>query len=298
MAEQLRDTQLGILCLTPQNLHSRWIHFEAGAISKAVEASLVCNYLLDVDVSALEPPLSQFQATKADRPGTHRLVQTINAALGGAGFTADRLPRIFDVWWRELEPNLVTLPTEDDESRVPPRSEAEILEELVNLVRSQKNATPDRTVLSAIRDFTERIDLVLKEFGVRMPFPRRRDMGAARLAVDQLGPYRARLERKLVGMKERGDARRIDELEQLINELNRLDDELASLPDIHIPDYELAPKYSDVADQVQVFRKKADALLMEYVNDPELSAEAERLSRSGSPPHKAEDRYPQRQNES
>jgi hypothetical protein len=263
MAEQLRDTQVGILCLTPHNLQSRWIHFEAGAISKAVESSLVCNYLLDVDVSALEPPLSQFQATKSDRAGTDRLVQTINSALGSAGFTAERLPRIFDVWWRELEPNLMTLPADDDDRRIPPRPQAEILEELVNLVRvrSQMGATPDVTVLSAIRDVRDRIDVVLREFGVRMPLPNRRDMGAARLSADQLGPYRARLETKLARLRDKGDVRRVEEAQQLINELNRLDAELTSLPDIHIPDHELTPTYSDLIDRVQVFRRKVDTLM-------------------------------------
>src|SRR5262249_25941930 len=33
---QLRDSEFGIICLTPENLKAEWIHFEAGAIAKAL----------------------------------------------------------------------------------------------------------------------------------------------------------------------------------------------------------------------------------------------------------------------
>jgi hypothetical protein len=39
---ELDKTDFGILCLTPENLGSSWIHFETGALSKRVEVSGVC----------------------------------------------------------------------------------------------------------------------------------------------------------------------------------------------------------------------------------------------------------------
>ena len=33
---QLKDAQFGIACLTPENLTEMWIHFESGAVAKAV----------------------------------------------------------------------------------------------------------------------------------------------------------------------------------------------------------------------------------------------------------------------
>ena len=48
IAQQLRDSKFGILCLTRDNLDATWLHFEAGAIAKAVDDSLVWTYLFHV----------------------------------------------------------------------------------------------------------------------------------------------------------------------------------------------------------------------------------------------------------
>jgi len=37
VAKALSETHFGILCLTPDNLLSPWIHFEAGALAKSIE---------------------------------------------------------------------------------------------------------------------------------------------------------------------------------------------------------------------------------------------------------------------
>jgi hypothetical protein len=43
LTNKLSDTTVGIICLTPSNLESPWILFEAGAISKAAEKSYACT---------------------------------------------------------------------------------------------------------------------------------------------------------------------------------------------------------------------------------------------------------------
>ena len=45
VSRALEDLQFGILCLTPENLTSPWILFEAGALSKIVLKSHVVPYL-------------------------------------------------------------------------------------------------------------------------------------------------------------------------------------------------------------------------------------------------------------
>lgn len=45
---RLEKTDFAILCATPANLKSTWMHFEAGAVSKNVTRSRVCALLLDV----------------------------------------------------------------------------------------------------------------------------------------------------------------------------------------------------------------------------------------------------------
>jgi hypothetical protein len=60
---RLEETNFGILCLTRENLQAPWL-----LLSKAVEEGAVCPYLLDVEVSEITGPLSQFQARKQTRP--------------------------------------------------------------------------------------------------------------------------------------------------------------------------------------------------------------------------------------
>jgi hypothetical protein len=167
LADELKDTRVGVVCLTRTNLESRWIHFEAGAISNAVEKSYLCTYLIDVEVSDVQQPLAQFQSAKADREGTRRLVTTINAALGPSGFTTDRLTTVFDVWWQQLQPKLVDLPDDNVGRRVSTRTEREVLEELVMLVRNQANPPYDNPMLSALREMRGKVDRLLEASGTK-----------------------------------------------------------------------------------------------------------------------------------
>jgi hypothetical protein len=64
IAVELSDTSFGILCITPENLNAPWIHFEAGALSKTLEKSLVCPYLLELEPTDLKGPLVQFNAAR------------------------------------------------------------------------------------------------------------------------------------------------------------------------------------------------------------------------------------------
>jgi hypothetical protein len=56
MNTQLKDSRFGIVCLTRENVNERWIHFEAGAIARAIAADQpgrVWTYLIglkDIDV--------------------------------------------------------------------------------------------------------------------------------------------------------------------------------------------------------------------------------------------------------
>ncbi len=62
VAQRLQETNFGIICLTKDNLDARWIHFEAGALSKALNESCVCPYLLDVSFSEIGEPLSHTES--------------------------------------------------------------------------------------------------------------------------------------------------------------------------------------------------------------------------------------------
>ncbi len=83
IARSLQATDVGIICLTPENLESPWLMYEAGALSKRVGESLVCTYALDIPLSAITGPLAQFQSALAQREDTFQLIRTLNAAQSG-----------------------------------------------------------------------------------------------------------------------------------------------------------------------------------------------------------------------
>ncbi len=47
--QKLEVTDLGVLVITPENLNSSWMHFEAGALSKKVNESKLIPLLLGLE---------------------------------------------------------------------------------------------------------------------------------------------------------------------------------------------------------------------------------------------------------
>jgi len=134
VAGELEQAKVGVLCLTRDNLAAPWVLFEAGALSKTLEKTFVCPYLLGVRPADLRGPLVQFQAAEANEADTRRLVATINAALGPAALSERGLDRAFATWWPALEEVLKALPPGKPGAR-PARSERDLLEEVLALVR-------------------------------------------------------------------------------------------------------------------------------------------------------------------
>jgi len=135
MARELDETRVGIICLTPENLNAPWILFEAGALSKTLEETYVCPYLLDVRPADLKGPLAQFQAATAEEEDTRKVVQTINRALGDEALAEERVNKAFERWWPELEGELTDIVPVEGVPKAQ-RSEREILEEVLVSVRA------------------------------------------------------------------------------------------------------------------------------------------------------------------
>ncbi len=130
---ELESTNFGILCLTPENLSSAWLLFEAGSLAKIVKNSRVVPYRLTVSETDVEYPLAQFQGVDADKAGTQKLLQSIND-VREAKLENDRLERLFEIWWPSLERQLQSIPLTQGAS-TPQRPDRALLEEILNLVR-------------------------------------------------------------------------------------------------------------------------------------------------------------------
>jgi TIR domain len=130
---QLDKSDFGIVCLTPENLKSELLNFEAGALSSDLDDSRVCPYLFDIDKADVGRPFSEFQLTVSTQEDTLKLVATINKAMS-APLDETRLKSTFDKWWPDLEKELKAV---RHGSRPSPkrRGREEILDEILDIVR-------------------------------------------------------------------------------------------------------------------------------------------------------------------
>lgn len=106
IAKELEASGFGILCVTAENLEAPWLHFEAGALSKTLDKTRVCPFLLGVKRSDIQGPLLQFQSTVYEEEDVKKLVFSINAACGEDKLEDGRLGTIFEVWWPRLKERL------------------------------------------------------------------------------------------------------------------------------------------------------------------------------------------------
>jgi hypothetical protein len=76
----LKESRMGILCITDNNLSNQWIVYEAGAMDfNGIE---VFPYVIgSLRFRDLPPPINHLQGARADKKGTESLILKINNAL-------------------------------------------------------------------------------------------------------------------------------------------------------------------------------------------------------------------------
>jgi hypothetical protein len=140
----LEGTKFGIICLTRDNLDSRWIHYEAGALSKTADAR-IWTFLLNIRPSDVGQPLGKFQATFAHKEDVRQLVRAINGRLidvGNEPLPERLLDESFEAFWQKLDEQLeiarnADLPQESVRRDDVPDTRA-ILDEVLTLLRSHE----------------------------------------------------------------------------------------------------------------------------------------------------------------
>jgi hypothetical protein len=75
--QELAKSDCGIICLTPENLESRWIHFEAGSLLGAKEAKKIYTYYLDENPGDVKDPFKSLQITVSSKEDTQRLLSVL-----------------------------------------------------------------------------------------------------------------------------------------------------------------------------------------------------------------------------
>jgi TIR domain len=141
IAGELESANFGIICITPENINSEWILFEAGALSKSMLDGKVIPLLFGLELSDLSGPLSQFQAQKIEQTGVMEVVKAINKVAEKPA-SQQIVDQLVPTLWPQLQETLANIPAIAP-SEKHKRPSHEILEELVTGVRGLSSRMRD-----------------------------------------------------------------------------------------------------------------------------------------------------------
>lgn len=105
LAKRLAESELGLVCVTRDNIESPWLLFESGALSRG---SLVVPILFDIDPSDLKGPLTQFQSVRVDRGDLQKLLDSLLKTHSPKMSDSQR-GTLFDVTWPLIDRKLVAI---------------------------------------------------------------------------------------------------------------------------------------------------------------------------------------------
>lgn len=144
LSKELNDCNFGIVCLTPENVAAPWIHFEAGALARALN-SRVSSIMLGINTSEVKGPLSRFQNTKFEQNDFFKLVQAINDA-SDKPLKPENLAYLFNILWRQLDSEIApiikkyegtsTLSKQTDKT-----NDGDAIQEILSIVRKMSSNT-------------------------------------------------------------------------------------------------------------------------------------------------------------
>ncbi|MEB7915917.1 toll-Interleukin receptor [Enterobacter mori] len=134
--DKLKDVSVGVVFLTQENKNKPWILFETGALAKGLTTNRVCTFLIDLNPEDLQDPLAQFNHTAPNENSVWELTRTINTCLVEKALDERILKQVFNTYWPQFEQSFETaLHDFPPDEVIPPRSEQDILSEILNNTR-------------------------------------------------------------------------------------------------------------------------------------------------------------------
>lgn len=111
LLEELEKSSHGIICLTKENINSKWLYFEAGALFKSLNESKIYTLLINISPLEIGLPFSSFQGTIFQKKDVFRLIKDIYSSLQTPFEKMDnqQLEKQFDLYWNELEADVKKL---------------------------------------------------------------------------------------------------------------------------------------------------------------------------------------------
>ena len=99
---QLQGADAAIICLTPENIDSTWMHFEVGAIAGKNAESRIFTYLFGLTPGEVSGPLAAFQSSSCTKEDTRKLVLALEKIC-------QKPIEKFDEHWPDLETALAAV---------------------------------------------------------------------------------------------------------------------------------------------------------------------------------------------
>lgn len=140
--EALRESDIGIICLTKENIFSEWVLFETGAMAIGLGEgeSRACPFLLDHKTTDVSGPIAELQLTENSEEDIRRIIETINNCSNG-GFKSQHLASVCENWVPQImeELNSIEKKTSEEEEKIK-RDTDDLLEEVLKRVRNLEKA--------------------------------------------------------------------------------------------------------------------------------------------------------------
>lgn len=196
ISNQLQNTTVGIVCLTPENISNPWILFEAGALTKGLSNARVCTLLIDLEPKDIKDPLAQFNHTIVkDKNSMRELFKTINNTLGEHTLDISILDRAFETYWEQFREKFSAIIKKKPTAIEPSRPNEDVLDEILEHSRltirkirelelqlekslvnrnidNERNYLPLRVVRSIVSDFVKEnmpTEMILDRLSHRAP---------------------------------------------------------------------------------------------------------------------------------
>jgi len=136
IATELKKSDFGIVCLTPENLQSRWVHFEAGALAGTFSQKKTAPLLFGFKkTEQIPPPLSELNMVMFEKQDFYKLLKTLNKYTEKP-ISEGVLSKAFERSWEHISEKIKEQVAALPKSVVAKRSSDEILEEILSLTRS------------------------------------------------------------------------------------------------------------------------------------------------------------------
>ena len=136
--EQLSSTDFGIICVTKQNQNAPWLNFEAGALSRRVDAKRELMPVLLIDFESMSEvggPVAGFQMQMATLEGFFTVMKDLNECELGPQISDRILRSRVESAWVDIEKEVLKVRNSRSSSEVEVRTDSDKIDEVLDVVR-------------------------------------------------------------------------------------------------------------------------------------------------------------------